>query len=97
MELGGNIELAGFGDLDSSEMIVLKKVIGNYVRKFSDHFGPDYQKMSLHMKPIHGNSKFEVMVKLVTKEHTYNSEVTENNLFVCVADALKKVESQFIK
>ena len=96
MELGGNTELTGFNEVDSSELIVLKKIIGNYARKFSDHIGEGYERLVLTMKHVHGtkSSKFEVQARLLANGSTVNSEVTENNLFVAVADALKKIESQ---
>ena len=37
LRLGGEIELVGFKEVDTRNMIVLKKIIGNYVRKFNDH------------------------------------------------------------
>ena len=47
MELGGNIELVGFNELDSSELIVLKKIIGSCARKLSDHLGENYENQRL--------------------------------------------------
>lgn len=98
MELGGNIELIGF-EKQKSEMIVLKKIIGNYARKFSDHFSDDYEKLVLDLKQIHGenSNKFEISARLLTKKKQYNSEVTENNIFVCVSEVLKKIEAQISK
>jgi ribosome-associated translation inhibitor RaiA len=99
MELGGNIELVGFNERDSSELIVLKKIIGNFARKFSDALGEDYVKLIIDMKQIHGktSSKFEIQAKITTKNKPIASEVTENNLFVCVADAMKKLETQIMR
>ena len=99
MELGGNIELVGFNELDTSELIVLKKMIGNHARKYADYLKDGYGRLTVTMKPIHGknSSKFEVQVKLLANNKPIVSEVTEINLFVCVADALKKVEAQVLK
>ncbi len=99
MELGGNIELVGFNDVDISEMIVLKKIIGNYARKFSDHMHDDYERLIVDMKHVHGksSSKFQIQAKLSTKGKPYSAEVTENNLFVCIADVMKKLEAQIMK
>ena len=36
MQLGGNIELSGFSGVDGASMIVLKKIIGNYGKHFSE-------------------------------------------------------------
>ena len=35
LQLGGNIELAGFKELDRDSMVVLKKIVGNYAKKFA--------------------------------------------------------------
>jgi ribosome-associated translation inhibitor RaiA len=96
MELGGNIELVDFKDLEPAEMIVLKKIIGNYARKFSDHV-ENYEKLSLHLKKAEGKHKFEVYAKLLHNQKSTNSEVTGTNLFIAVSDALKKVEHQLFK
>ena len=99
MELGGNIELVGFSELDSSELVILKKIIGNYARKFSDALGDSYEKLTLNLKPVHGkkSSKFELQAKLMVKGKPVNVDYTDNNLFVTVAEALKKLEAQIIK
>ena len=99
MELGGNIELVGFNEIDISELIVLKKIIGNFARKFSDHLGEDYVRLIIDLKQIHGknSSKFQIQSKLMTHSKPFTSEVTENNIFVCIADSMKKLETQVMK
>ena len=95
IELGGNIELSGFKELNSSELIVLKKIIGSYARKFSDHH-KDYEKLSLTLKKVHGkkSSKYELQAKLSLGKKPITVEYTDNNLFVTLAEALKKLEAQ---
>ncbi len=99
MELGGNIELVGFNEIDISELIVLKKIIGNYARKFSDLLGDQYVRLIIDLKQIHGKSsnKFQIQSKLMTPGKPFTSEVTENNIFVCIADSMKKLEAQVMK
>jgi len=96
IELGGSIELTGFKELDSAELIILKKIIGNYARKFSDSV-EDYEKLSLNLKKAKGKNKFEVLGKLLIKGNPVNADVTDVNLFVAVAEVLKKLENQVIK
>ena len=98
IELGGNIELIGFKDLDSAELIILKKIIGNYARKFFDNL-EGYEQLSINLKKIGGekSNKFEVDAKLMSNGKPINSNVTENNVFVSVSEVLKKVEKQVIK
>ena len=58
IELGGNIELSGFKDVDGGSMVILKKVVGNYVRKMND-MTSKFEKLSLNMKVIHEKEKGE--------------------------------------
>ncbi|AJF62023.1 TPA: hypothetical protein HA239_00525 [Candidatus Woesearchaeota archaeon] len=98
IELGGNIELVGFKEIETQELIVLKKIIGSYARKFSDNI-KDYEKLSMHLKHIgpETSNKYEVKSMLLVKGKPINSEVTEINLFVAVAESLKKLEAQVMK
>ena len=36
IELGGNIKLDGFSDVDPSTLIVIKKLVGNYARRVQE-------------------------------------------------------------
>jgi len=97
MELGGNIELVGFKDLDVSQMIVFKKIIGNHARKFSDTLENSYKKLKIHMKKIGSEKspKYEIKGTLqIDNGNDINSSCTENNVFVCIANVLKKIEAQ---
>jgi ribosome-associated translation inhibitor RaiA len=96
LELGGNIVLAGFKEIDGASMIVLKKIIGNYGRKFSEGL-ENYNNLSVTMKPVHenkSNKKYEIHAKLSDNSNPVASVVTERNIFVAVDSALKKIESQ---
>lgn len=95
LQLGGNIELVGFKQLDSASMIVLKKLVGNYARKFSDSQG--FQQLKLSMKPVHSASQphcFEVNCRVAAHGKSYASELTDYNLFFAVDKVLKRVESE---
>jgi len=92
MKLGGNIELVGFNDLDGGSMIILKKMVGNHVKKMGDF--SDIEGLTLTMKSIgSGQSKFEVHAKALTKGRPVVSEVTDHNLFFTVDKALAKVHN----
>ena len=98
IELGGNIVLTGFKERDPAELVVIKKIVGNYARKFSDNV-EGYESLNLIMKPIGGEKahKFQINAKLMHSGKMTTAEVTEINLFVCVSDVLKKLENQLIK
>ena len=98
-QLGGNIELSGFRDVDRSTMIVLKKIIGNYARRFSD-LCSGFEKLSVHMKVVHateGSEKFEVHGKVLDNGKNYISELTDRNMFIVIDNVLKKIENEIQK
>jgi hypothetical protein len=49
--LGGNIELVGFKELDGGSMVILKKMIGNHVRKMSET-AENFEKLTVTMKKV---------------------------------------------
>ena len=46
-ELGGNIVLVNF-NLEEQEMIIVKKIVGNYAKKIRNY--QDYQEIKLELK-----------------------------------------------
>lgn len=96
IELGGNITLVGFKELGYAEFIVVKKVVGNYARKFSER--ENLRNLTVTLKPIHKTesvaSKYEIKAKLDIDGTIYNSELVEYNLFIGIDNALKKLDAQ---
>ncbi|MBL7056074.1 hypothetical protein ISS07_04135 [Candidatus Woesearchaeota archaeon] len=95
LELGGSIQLSGFKSVDSASMVILKKIVGSYTRKFADH-SSDFQGVSVTMKPVHEtekSEKYEIHAKLMIAGKPHTSEVTERNLFTAIDGALKKIEN----
>ena len=96
IELGGNITLVGFKEQGYAEMVVIKKLVGNYARKLSD--GRPINNLTLTLKPVHhtdeNSSKFELKAKLDVDGTIYNSEIVEYNLFIGIDSILKKLEAQ---
>lgn len=96
LQLGGSIELSGFKELDPGSMVILKKIVGNYARKFSSQC-EDFEKLSLSMKKVHeteGSRKFEIHGMVIDKGKTYLSTVTDYNLFIVLDKVLKKIEAE---
>ncbi len=96
LQLGGSIELSGFKELDPGSMVILKKIVGNYARKFSSQC-EDFEKLSLSMKKVHeteGSRKFEIHGMVIDKGKTYLSTVTDYNLFIVLDRVLKKIEAE---
>jgi hypothetical protein len=96
LQLGGNIELSGFRDFDGGTMVILKKIVGNYARKFSTTCS-SFEKLSLTLKKVHeteASKKFELHGLVIDKGKAYTSEVTDYNLFVVLDMVLKKIEAE---
>ncbi|MFH1669773.1 MAG: hypothetical protein ABIA62_07645 [Candidatus Woesearchaeota archaeon] len=95
--LGGNIELVGFKELDGGSMIILKKMVGNHVRKLSDS-AENFEKLTVSMKKVGtGNNKFEIQAKVIDNGKPYASEVTDFNLFFTLNKALLQIQNQLVK
>ena len=94
--LGGNIQLTGFRDIDSSSMIVLKKIIGNHARRISE-LTKKMEILHITLKPVHQrekSEKYEVHAMIVDDGKVFASEITERNLFVAVDTVLKKIVNE---
>ena len=96
IQLGGNIQLSGFRDIDGASMVVLKKIIGNHVRRMNE-LSDKFENLSITMKPVHEkekSEKYELHAKLMVGGKPIVSEVVERNLFVAVDSVLKKIVSE---
>jgi ribosome-associated translation inhibitor RaiA len=90
MELGGNIKLSGFSDDDKSSLIVIKKLVGNFVKHFS-HTKAKVDSLDLTRKDVHTN-QHELHAKLVSEGKVLNVEHTGRNLYVVLDKVFKKLE-----
>ena len=89
--LGGSIELVGFKELDGGSMVILKKMIGNHVRKMSDT-AENFEKLTVTMKKVgSGGNKFEVQAKMMDNGRPFTSEVSDFNLFFTLDKALRQI------
>jgi len=84
IKLGGNIELSGIENFSSAQMIVLKKVIGMYARKFSEK---GLERLCVSF----GDG---VSVEAVCNGNIVSSAAQHENLFFSVDAVLKDIESQ---
>jgi hypothetical protein len=100
VELGGNIVLSGFRDIDPSSMIIVKKIVGNYARTFSERVHK-FQQLQVSMKAVHHTEdrpkKFEVHARIRHDNQSATADVTDFNLFSTLDTVLKKAESIVLK
>lgn len=95
LQLGGSIQLVGFRDFDYGEMVVIKKIVGNYARRFSDRC-QDFEQLTIVNKPVHKqehSEKYEIHGKLVCTGDVVATEVVDHNFFVALDGVLKKLEA----
>ena len=90
LTLGGKITLTGFSGVDGGSMIVLKKVIGNYAKRFSES-APEFQSLDLVLDG-HDQKGIVVGARVVIGEKDHRSRAEEPNIFVAVDKALKHIE-----
>ncbi|MBL7050980.1 hypothetical protein ISS04_02330 [Candidatus Woesearchaeota archaeon] len=83
--LGGGIELSGFKAVDFGTMVVVKKIVGSYTRKFSDG-NKDFEKISVVL-----DGK-KITAELTVGGKAKTSKVEEDNLFVALDKVLKGLE-----
>ncbi len=88
IELGGNIKLIGFDDLDPGSLIVVKKITGNYARKISEKVNSELDEVNLELKEQDGKN-INSFVKFQDK--TFNAEVNDKNLFYALDKVLAKL------
>ena len=99
IELGGNIELDGFKEVDGGSMIILKKMVGKYVKKMNT-ISSKFEKLTLTMKEVHkskDSGRFEMHAKVLNNGKVLVSETTDNNLFVALDKVLGSVMNQINK
>lgn len=98
IELGGNITLVGFKELEPAKLIVVKKMVGTYAKKVAEKV--QLKELKLELKPIHNKGKkeekqkYEIKVKVHTDKKEYNAETTQFNLFYALDEVLGKIISQ---
>ncbi len=93
LKLGGNITLSGFS-LEPVEMIVVKKIIGNYAKKISEK--TDYQDIRVILKKTQKAKTFlhEISVSAKTSKKILAADSVNHNLYTALSEALNKIYSQ---
>ena len=92
IELGGNIELSGFKDLKGGDMVIVKKIVGNHVKRITE-LAKKFESIKITLKTVHEtekSKKYEVHVILLA-DGQHNAETTERNLYFSIDNVLKKI------
>ena len=86
IELGGNIKLEGFDNIEQSKLVVIKKIVGNFIKKLEAE-----NKVAIILKLSEENSEFKINAELNLNEQNKISSVTEKNLFFALNNVLTKL------
>ncbi len=95
LELGGNIQLTGFSDIDPATLVIVKKMVGNFVKDMTQH-NSGFRSLNVTLKGVHErekSEKHEIHAHLKT-DQVYTAYVVERNLLVGLDSVLKKVEKE---
>ena len=86
IELGGNISLEGFENIEPGALVVIKKIVGNYVKKISESI--NFEKLHVILKK---ERPYDLEVKLISDGNNKTSESKDGNLFFALDKALSKL------
>jgi len=92
MQLGDKIKLVNFHTLDKDKLIVIRKIVGNFVKNLQERY-PDFEKLDLVLNAVH-ESKSEIKGGLKIGGKDYHSDVTDFNLFFAINSVLSKLEGE---
>ncbi len=96
IKLGEQIILSGFQGLDGGSMVILRKMIGNEVRKISDKC-EQFETIRLVLKKTHqteASEVYEINGNLTDNGKHFNAKVEERNLFLAVSKVLEKLHHE---
>lgn len=89
IDLGGNIKLSGFSDVDPTSMIIVKKIVGNIARELQEQ-----QSVSeFHLNLSRDNKNITIHAN-ITGSKVFSGTATETNLFFAINKALEGVKNQ---
>lgn len=83
--LGGNIELVDADNLDRGALVVVKKIVGNYARRFSER---GLERLSVSFKDS------GVSVAALAGGRELNADSSHENVFFSIDKALREIERQ---
>ncbi len=90
IELGGNIKLEGFKEVEPGKLIVIKKILGNYVKNISEKI-ENFESILISL-----NSDKDIAIG--TKLKYGNTEITSNfsdkNIFFAINNALEELNKK---
>lgn len=99
LKLGGKIQLSGFRDLDRNSMVIVKKIVGNYAKRF-DSLCKNMENLHLRIKIVHpteASEKYELSAKVIDNGTPFTAQDVDRNVFVVLDSTLKKIENSLAR
>ena len=93
LRLGGNILLIGFS-LEPMEMVVVKKLIGNYAKKIGEKIECKEIKISLKKTEKAQSFLHEISASAETNNGILAADSVDRNLYTAISEALNKIYAQ---
>ena len=93
---GASIELAGFRNVDSSSMAILKRNIDNHTKRLLE-LAKNLEKLHITLKKVHEREKgekYDIHVKVIDNGKVFASHSIDRNLFAAVDLALEKMANE---
>ncbi len=89
IELGGSIKLDGFENLEPALLVVVKKVVGNFAKQYSEKTSVKELLIILEDK-----EQNKITIKLQSDKEEISESGKGDNLFFSLNNALMKVKSK---
>ncbi|MBS3137835.1 hypothetical protein J4232_05345 [Candidatus Woesearchaeota archaeon] len=94
--LGGNIELIGFEKLRNNELVVIKKMVGSFVKSVSE--GKNFKKCCLTLlNPDRADKEMYKLQLMFEFDTIYIAAVEDTNLYFGLDNVCKSIERQLEK
>lgn len=90
IKLGGNIELIGFKQVDIGSLIIVKKIVGSHVKKFSESVS-NFEKFSLTLVSFENK---ELSASLQYDGNNVEVSSSASNLFTALDNVMKHIEEK---
>ena len=95
INLGGNIQLSGFGNLDEEQLLIVKKMVGQFVKRVDSN--KNTSRLQMTLKGIHATEgqkpkKYELHGLLDLDGKITQTESIDYNFLFVLNNVLKKLE-----
>lgn len=88
INLGGNIVLSGFEELEYMELIVVKKIIGSFAKELREK--TSYEELLVKLSRT---DEYKISV-LLKADNEFSSTSSDNNLFYAISNSFIEINKK---